>query len=167
MGRSLGVPKPTSRAQKAAKAVQGRVQKWRRARQISVEAALTSRSRCCLTQNSPAKVCFLPPEAGTDFRSQNIQKHTSRAQTAAKAVQGRFQKCCPARQISVGAALTSRSRCCLTQNSRTKVRFLPPRVGTDFRPPNAIIKSPKASKSSPMKGPKMPPCQADFRRRRR
>ena len=42
-GRILGLQKRTSRAQKAVKAVQGRVQKCRRARQISAETALTAR----------------------------------------------------------------------------------------------------------------------------
>ena len=60
-----------------------------------------------------------------------------------------------------GADLTY-SRCCLTQNSPMKVRFLPKEAGTNRRPLKARVKGPKGSQNHPTKGPKVPPCQADF-----
>ena len=57
-----------SKSLKGSQSCQGRVRKCRCARQISAETAWTSRSRCCFTRNSPMKVRFLPPEAGTDRR---------------------------------------------------------------------------------------------------
>ena len=44
-----------------------------------------------------------------------------------------------------------------------KVHFLPPEAGTFFWPPKAHIKSLSSRQSCPRKGPKMPPCQPDFR----
>ena len=44
-----------------------------------------------------------------------------------------------------------------------QVRFRIPEDGTELGCAKAHIKSPKGSQSRPRKGPKMPPCQADFR----
>ena len=87
----------------------------------------------------------------------------SKSPKGSQSCQGRVRKCRCARQITAETASTARSRCCFTQNSPMKVRFLPPEAGTLFRSPEAHIKSPSSRQSRPRKRPNMPPCQADFR----
>ena len=86
----------------------------------------------------------------------------SKSLKGSQSCQGRVRKCRCARQISAETASTSRSRCCFTQNSPMKVRFLPKEAGTNRRPQKARVKGPKGSQNYPTKGPKVPPCQADF-----
>ena len=86
----------------------------------------------------------------------------SKCPKGSQSCQGRVRNCRCARQISAEAASTSRSRCCFTLNSPMKVRFLPKEAGTNRRPLKARVKGPKGSQNYPTKGPKVPPCQADF-----
>ena len=86
----------------------------------------------------------------------------SKSPKGSQSCQGRVRNCRCARQISAETASTSRSRCCFTQNSPMKVRFLPKEAGTNRRPLKARVKGPKGSQNHPTKGPKVPPCQADF-----
>ena len=59
----------------------------------------------------------------------------SKSPKGSQSCQGRVRNCRCARQISAETASTSRSRCCFTQNSPMKVRFLPKEAGTNRRGP--------------------------------
>ena len=104
---------------------------------------------------------LLPRRQG---RILGLQKRTSRAQKAVKAVQGRVRKCRRARQISAETALTAHNlteQVLLDGKLIDEGAFPSPRGRDVLSAPKRHSKSPKGSQGRPAKGPKVPPCQAD------